>query len=216
MAERVWDKVRDTILKAMEANDGYELIVTGHSLGGGAILCVNMLLHEDPDFKNKTFRAFAYAAPPVYTPLSKASKARMTAVNYIHQMDEVPFLSGDSIRHLLAGIAKVDESTRYMPLLTRAKLLLGLEKLTDDMVRNVMHVVRSPLPAKPGVPVGMALPVMTNVWLMWSTPDGSYNVKFCDSELLAKSGVHVHPDKSKDHFPACYEYALMNLAKDYL
>jgi hypothetical protein len=48
MAERLWEKIDDIIIQfLLDLNAGYELIVTGHSLGGGSTYCVNLTLHHD-------------------------------------------------------------------------------------------------------------------------------------------------------------------------
>jgi len=90
MTERLWELVADNVLKALDENVGYELILAGHSLGAGTALLLNILLHHDDRFKQRKFCAFAYASPPVYFPLSQVPKACQTAVNYMHDNDDVP------------------------------------------------------------------------------------------------------------------------------
>ena len=84
MAERVWAVAGPTVQTELEANPGYEFILTGHSLGAGAACLVTILV------QNKRFlpmeqkiRCFAYASPPVYTPLEFIPRSVESTTNFV-------------------------------------------------------------------------------------------------------------------------------------
>jgi hypothetical protein len=208
MSERLWEKSGDQIIELLDKNPGYELIVVGHSLGGGSTCCVNLILHNDARMTGRKFRGFAYAAPPVYAPLSVVSKEAQTCVNFINQYDAVPFLCGDTVRHQMAMIAAVDKAK--LDLVQRAKLLLGMEKPRPAIVQQIHDIQRLPLPvAKDGCPRGMSIPVAGNIWI-W--PDESrkdtYTAVVADSLKMTETGIFIHKNDFTDHLPARYEYVL--------
>ena len=207
MTEQLWASVGEAVVETLKENEGYELIVTGHSLGGGATLLLNIILHNDERLRDKSFRSFAYAAPPVYAPLSNIPEAIETAVNYIHGDDCVPFLSGDSVRHQIAALREVDIATRDMGLLERVRLVMGIDVPSDELVQSVSNTFSACLPEKIGVPL-MTIPVKTNVWLKEVDGTSAYDVKLCDSMLLAKEGILVDPATMTDHNPGRYERCL--------
>jgi Lipase (class 3) len=124
MAERVWTVAGPRVAKLLQENEGYELILTGHSLGAGTACLLNILLHsarvkenenEDEDstirdiVQKHLIRCFAYAAPPVFAPLEVVPRAVQATTNYIHQEDVVPFLSVHSVRHIFSCLRVVDD-----------------------------------------------------------------------------------------------------------
>ena len=208
MSERLWENTRDRIIQLLDDNPGYELIVTGHSLGGGSTCCINLILHNDERMEGRKFRGFSYASPPVYVPLSIVSKEAQTCVNYINQYDAVPFMCGDTVRHQMAMIAAVDKAG--LDLVQRAKLLLGTEKPDPALIRQIRTIQRSPLPvAKDGVPWGMGVPVAGNVWI-WphESRKDTYTAVVADSQKMTETGIFVHKNDFTDHLPARYEYVL--------
>ena len=207
MTEQLWASVGEVVVETLKENEGYELIVTGHSLGGGATLLLNIILHNDERLRDKSFRSFAYAAPPVYAPLSNIPEAIETAVNYIHGDDCVPFLSGDSVRHQIAALREVDIATKDMGLLQRVRLVMGIDAPSDELVQRVSNTFSACLPEKTGVPL-MTIPAKTNVWLKEVDGTSAYDVKLCDSMFLAKEGILVDPARMTDHNPGRYERCL--------
>jgi Lipase (class 3) len=69
MAESVWDRSGDAILKILKEDQyqGYIFVITGHSLGGGAACLLNVKLHVEGLLGPKwPIRCFAFAAPPTF------------------------------------------------------------------------------------------------------------------------------------------------------
>jgi hypothetical protein len=227
MSERLWEKIGDEVIQFLDDHPGYELIVTGHSLGGGSTCLLNLILHNDPRIQGRKFRAFAFASPPVYVPLSQVSAAAQTCVNIINQYNGVPFLSGDTVRHQMAMITAVDKwstdlqnTYSYDRLLERAKLLLGLEVPDPELVQQIHDIQRRPLPfAKVGVPHGMSVPAIGNIWI-WPTTDmtkdeAPYKAVIGDSSKMSDTGIFIHKNDFTDHLPARYEYVLNHVSSAY-
>ena len=84
MAERVWAAAGPTVKTELQANPGYEFILTGHSLGAGAACLVTILVQTKRFLSNdQKIRCFAYASPPVYTPLEFVPKSVEATTNFV-------------------------------------------------------------------------------------------------------------------------------------
>eukprot|EP00547_Thalassionema_nitzschioides_P013082 CAMPEP_0194262378 /NCGR_PEP_ID=MMETSP0158-20130606/46511_1 /TAXON_ID=33649 /ORGANISM="Thalassionema nitzschioides, Strain L26-B" /LENGTH=598 /DNA_ID=CAMNT_0039002533 /DNA_START=147 /DNA_END=1943 /DNA_ORIENTATION=- len=136
MAEQVWRVAGPTVQQSLEENKGYEFIITGHSLGAGAASLLTILLQNKKLLpKSQKMRCFAYASPPVYTPLEHTPTAASITTNFIHENDSVPFLSVDSIRHLCTSLVSVDDfSHKEMTRSERYKVILGLKDVPTNLV----------------------------------------------------------------------------------
>ena len=171
---------------------------------------LNILLHQDDRLRKTKFRAFAFASPPVYSPLSQVPDALQSAVNYLHDMDDVPFLSGDSIRHQVAALTAVDEHTKDMDLVHRGELILGKAKASAALTQIVTDAFYAPLAKKERMPLLMA-PALCIAWACEKGETGKYDMKLCDPTLLAKSAIYMDPKSVTDHYPTRYERAFINL-----
>jgi hypothetical protein len=67
-AQSIYYSTKDKLLSALAANPGYDLIVTGHSLGAGTAGLIGLLWLSDPDFASLNFRAYCYGSPCVVSP----------------------------------------------------------------------------------------------------------------------------------------------------
>lgn len=85
-AERVWSVASGTVKDALDQHHNYELVITGHSLGAGTACLVHILCHSKRLVRRK-MRCFAFASPPVFTPLQLIPNAVRSTTNYIHQKD---------------------------------------------------------------------------------------------------------------------------------
>lgn len=210
MTERLWDLIAYDVLNALKENEGYELIITGHSLGAGAALLLNVMLHQDDRMKGISFRTFAFASPPVFAPLSHARQAIRTAVNYMHDKDDVPLLSGDAVRHQVACLTAIDEDCKGMPLDEKGKVILGQEKPGGTLIRNARDAFQKELPKKKGMPVLMA-PVMGVAWACEKGTTDTWDLKICDPAKLAKSEILMDPESPLDHYPTRYERSFTSI-----
>ena len=225
-AEKIWDEAKDTIMQLLEENPGYGLVLTGHSLGAGAAMLLNILLHENnrEKVKGRSIRCFGYASPPVFAgEINK--EANEASINYIHDTDVVPFLSVDSVRRMFAALHAVEKSN--LSAWIRILILWGsTEVITLSTLRRVESALHDPPPPAEGAPE-LLIPAHTNVWMRSKTPDVQryveiknleefksslpYDFVLADSTKLARSGISLDPLMIAGHFPNGYESALHNL-----
>ncbi|KAG7342596.1 lipase class 3 [Nitzschia inconspicua] len=240
MAERVWSKAGPTITTMLEQNDKYELIITGHSLGAGAACLLMILLETKPSLlpPHQTKRCFAYAPPPVYTPLEFVPQTVRSTTSFVHQNDMVPFLSVHTVRRLFRQIKAVDDvSHDQMTRRERYQVLLGMQPPPPALIASVVKATETVVTPKPGAPI-LSIPSETIVWLKKMTPqqqqqqeeedkrfDGpeeditdkgkggvaDYDFEMFRPNRLKQYDIQVHPDMLLDHFPPRYEHALDHL-----
>ena len=221
-SQRLWDGVKPKIMELMDEHKDYELVVTGHSLGGGASCLLNLILHNDEDMKDRNFRVFAFASPPVVTwDLLEASKGRReTCINIIDQYDVVPFMSGDSVRHHIAAIAEIQRAK--LGLIKCIKLFWGWEKPDPDLVQRVHDILNEPLPkVREGLPP-MFVAATANLWFFKNEDSIDENNNKSDHYLyksvvgdpakMGKAGIFVRPGHQEffDHIPSRYLHVLEN------
>ena len=217
MAERVWSAAGGTVRQLLEENEDYELILTGHSLGAGTACLLNIMCHNDGNklVDGRKVRCFAYAAPPVFSPLELVPGAVQSATNYIHEKDVVPFLSVDSVRHVFTSVRTIeDHMNNKLGRIERFKLTAGISNPEDDesLIEAVHEVSGKRLEPKEGAPI-LSIPAAANVW-MREQASGAYDSVICDSRALAKLGLNVDITMVEDHLPNRYEHAFEHLVDD--
>jgi hypothetical protein len=234
MAERVWAAAGPTVQDMLRQHDGYELIVTGHSLGAGTA-CLLMVLLESKRYLPKTQprRCFAYAAPPVFTPLEFVPQTVQATTCFVHENDAIPFLSVNTVRQLFQQIRAVDDTARHdMTRRQRYQVLLGLLPPPSKLIESVRHAERIALTPKEGAPV-LHIPANTVLWLQKQRQHGKTKIKDGPQQDdtqnndddynkdyvyqvwrprdMTTLGIRVNPDMLLDHFPPRYEHALDHL-----
>jgi hypothetical protein len=215
MAERVWEAAGLTVLKMLRQHKDYGFVITGHSLGAGTASLLNILCHRKGGelVDGRRTRCFAYAPPPVFTPLELVPKAVKSCTSYIHEEDAVPFLSIDSVRRCFASVGVVEKYTQKAKWLPRLKVSWGLatpdQALLDDVA---IGNTKRPAP-KAGAPL-LVIPCASVVWMREKGDSGKYDAKVCDPRRLATLGISVGPNMLLDHTPPRYEHAFHNLEED--
>lgn len=211
MAERVWMAAGKTILGLLADNKEYELILTGHSLGAGTASLLNILCHRNQRelVGGRPVRCFAYASPPVFTPIFFVRDAASSCINLIHHRDFVPFLSISAVRRLFAGIRAIEDEN--LSLIQRMQLVTGIRSPSSSLCDNVRRAAVAKLPPKMGAPI-LEIPAAANLWLYPTDDTGSsYDFKLCNSLKLSELGLFVDSNMLQDHFPLRYEHAIENL-----
>lgn len=89
-ARALFARVSPVVLEGLAANPGYDVLITGHSLGGAVGAVVALIMREDPRFPRA--RAICIGPPPC---VSKeiAEDANDTVVSLVNGADIVPRLS---------------------------------------------------------------------------------------------------------------------------
>jgi hypothetical protein len=215
MAERVWEVAGPTVLNLLEKNKDYELILTGHSLGAGTACLLNVMCHQRGRalVRGRNVRCFAFAAPPVFTPIEFASSAADHCISVIHERDAIPFLSVDTVRHFFLSIRAIEDHLQGKGFRKRMSYLTGYATIEDSLVQAVQRATEKRLPPKQGAPI-LVIPASTNLWLRRvqdGTGEDPYDVKLCDPVKLSTLGIRMDPNMLQDHFPPRYEHALHSL-----
>jgi hypothetical protein len=214
MAERVWEAAGTFVLQMLEENPTYDLVLTGHSLGGGTASLLNIMLHENKRsiLHGRKVRCYAFAAPPTYAPLYNATDAVRHCIHFIHERDVVPFLSVDAVRHLFNCIKVIDDLS--LSWTERLKLMWGYSDISQDLIDRVQLAYENRLVAKPGAPI-LAVPAAATVWMreQRTSETRNYDIKICDPEALSTLGILLDRKMIEDHFPSRYEHALHHLVE---
>ena len=99
--------------------DGYKLVVTGHSLGGGMTQALTFLYlmlplkyFSNSDLKGRV-QGYAFAPPPVFEK-SAAPLLEDHLVNVCHRYDVVPRICTGALKDLDAAIFALSEASVYL------------------------------------------------------------------------------------------------------
>jgi len=85
------------------------LLVTGHSLGAGTSILVSILLTAQPLKNQRRLRCFAFAPPPVVSPLTASAIRNVEIHSFVNRTDVVPRASLANVFHLGEECMAVDQ-----------------------------------------------------------------------------------------------------------
>lgn len=242
MAERLWKKAGPVIVKTLQEHPNYGLVVTGHSLGAGTASLLTILLKQQQQQRQRyqhprewsqatvpmippttSVQCFAFASPPVFTPLDLIPHVTPFITNFIHERDVVPFLSVYSVRHLLASLRAIQSVP--LSLGDQLAIIAGSQPPPPELVAAV-QTVPSVVPIR-GAP-RLHVPAAKTIWLHTPTKTtmSQATLPKDDSTTTATTGttttytvcktlpfeIRVHPNMLMDHFPARYEHALEHVS----
>lgn len=110
-ARELWTLVSASVVSAFTLHPDYDLIVTGHSLGGGVAVLVTMeVLMADEALDSRPVQCFAYAPPPVFRNLNQVPASVRSQISIvINNHDSIPRTSLGSIARLVTSLRAVDE-----------------------------------------------------------------------------------------------------------
>ena len=210
MAERVWEKAGPTISSLLNDHPHYGLVVTGHSLGGGtACLLTSMILSKK--LVRAPTKCFAFASPPVFFPVERASGLGVTT-NFIHQQDVIPAMSMHSVRHLFGLLQTIQTYQRKnLSRTERLQVAFGLKAPPKDLVDAFREQQKKSMPSIEGSP-RLEVPAAKTVRLHPSNND-SYTWECLSPKDLIRhyEGIRIHPEMFLDHLAPRYEHALEHL-----
>ena len=212
MAERVWEKAGTTISSLLNDHPHYGLVVTGHSLGGGtACLLTSMILSKK--LVRAPTKCFAFASPPVFFPVERASGLGVTT-NFIHQQDVIPAMSMHSVRHLFGLLQTIQTYQRKnLSRTERLQVAFGLKAPPKDLVDAFREQQKTSMPPIEGSP-RLEVPAAKTVRLHPTNNDhGSYTWECLSPQELIRhyEGIRIHPEMFLDHLAPRYEHALEHL-----
>jgi len=127
-AQRLANDLHEPVKEALDANPGYELVITGHSLGGGVATVLTLMWARMPYFRKHNIRAFAFAAPcSVCEEISRAPYTKRHVTSVVTGDDIVSRLSLASFKDLQRALVTLAPRSD-LPLKEKHKLLAKLPK----------------------------------------------------------------------------------------
>lgn len=233
IAERavsLWVNVKVATLDALKKNPGYDLVITGHSLGAGAAALLALKLNYEKSkpgspLEGVKVKCFAYAPPPVYFQTDKTQAKEITEAMknthaFIHQNDCVPFLSVDGVRRLTDTVTEVDRLTLWKPV-RRTLMAAGIKVIPQNIVDVIAYGSRDLPPVANAK--RLAIPAPFVMWMRRiegdeeeGRPAQYYDAKICRPQRDSSTGAHgindlcimVDWDMISDHMNPQYELAV--------
>mmetsp|Transcript_54910 Transcript_54910/g.98629 ORF Transcript_54910/g.98629 Transcript_54910/m.98629 type:complete len:518 (+) Transcript_54910:55-1608(+) len=194
----------------MREHSGFNVVITGHSIGAGiaTLLTLSILF----DVRRRSFpipvttkiRCFAYAPPPVFTPLEAAPFGLLDAVTaVVHEGDVVPHISRANSLRLLRSMSAIDDLR--LSLLRCDLIAHDFQTPPAEMAEAVSNVAQQPLQDTRAP--DLLVPAKAIIWL--TSRDGEYRARACSAAALSVVGLHLSDsDVIKQHIPRAYEEAL--------
>jgi len=233
VATKLWEEVKEAVVKALLDNPGLDLVITGHSLGAGsaALLALKLkyediLAKENEYLKDVQIRCFAFAPPPVYFQgheNEKINRAMKDTYPFIHEEDCVPFASVDAIRRIADTMVDVDKYPKGL-LFSSPLRATGLRPIPDDLKKIIMDNDREVPPAPDSQK--LAIPAPFVMWLRQTSEDKHnrpmYNAMFCRPQAEGNAlgtndlNIQLSPDMIAHHMNPQYERAIMSVRQQML
>uniref|UniRef100_A0A7S0R525 sn-1-specific diacylglycerol lipase n=1 Tax=Pyramimonas obovata TaxID=1411642 RepID=A0A7S0R525_9CHLO len=201
-ANNVLAQARETLVDVLTrfSDEEYKLVVTGHSLGAGTAILLTMLLLDDPIFVTCQVECWAFAPPPVFTPLEKISPRCHRAIKcFVYRNDLVPRLSLFSVRRLCLQVKAADS----MPLKAITRLMLAYGTCDQEKrERADFMVLFRQLKHRCGV---AAPPFATPGQIYWMLDSDG---RFYTTTSREFRSVLLKADMLLSHLPSSYECGL--------
>jgi len=219
-AKEVLKRTQEAMEQAFAANPGFKLMVTGHSLGAGTSCLCAMLLKAGEfgrlDKKAAAIRCFAYAPPPVASPLSNLACKAVEIHSFVNRHDAVPRACLSNIFRLGQEAMAVDQSD--LSLLQRLALVRKGKVLDEDhehkskvvtavqQQRETDHHCKFPPLFVPG----------TVYWIDRPEVDeqGGHKIFRIDTNELQSFNLKGGADALKDHLCTNYQVGIDEALKD--
>lgn len=223
IAEGVWKESGEYLTDLMQQDEykDYDLVVTGHSLGGGTACLIHVKIYAENLIPNNRVLCYAFAPPPTFTydhnDESKECRAIAEAmkhcIGYIHDNDCVPHLSVATIRRLSVLLDAVDNFNEHVWFWKRALIFWGWKALPQELIDDVNRAQTS-LDARGDkcTDCEMIIPAKVVVW-MKKTSD-KFDAIPCQPKTMAGLNIFMSDDMVTDHMPEQYEDALDFLLED--
>jgi len=207
VTEKTWEVCDEVVNAVLAEFPEYKLVITGHSLGGGAACLLTIKIYAEGLVKPGTnVECVSFASPAVFTPLHAAETAVSHTTNYIHDNDCVSFLSAANGRELFNSIKAVDEAKGNV--LQQIPVLMGITKPSEKLLEVVKEAGKDKLSDVDGAERSF-VPAKKIVWMRMDKSTEEYKAYNFLPEKLPE--IYVNEDMITDHFPPFYEEALNKL-----
>lgn len=191
------------------APDDYELVFTGHSVGGSvAMLITIMVLREKLVKRPVRCVVFGPFAPFYQLGCIEDILPRITA--FVHGYDLFPFDSVQQLRILNESLAVINQERRNMRYVDVLKLAFGNKELPQHMVQAVADVPSTLKPALMDTPL-FTIPAGQTIWLRGSTTSGVVVLDLCARTMQEMKPLVVCSSMMSDHTPDKYQAVFQKL-----
>lgn len=136
-ARNLFGEIRDATLGALRQNPGYELLLTGHSLGGAIASVLSLIMRDDDAFPHAL--AVSIAPPPCLS-WELAEETTTTALTLVNGSDIVPRLSIPVLLPYLATaryVADLSPTRRHLVGAGFASLAVQWTELSQECEKRV-------------------------------------------------------------------------------
>jgi Lipase (class 3) len=213
----------NAIANGLDQNQGYQLILTGHSLGAGIAALLAIKLHADASCRaaykadDHDIRCFGFGCPPVFAPTENTTHlAFANTFCFINGKDVIPFLSIDAIRRLVAMLKQVNDITKTLNPLDQVLMLRGMKEPPGILVRNVMSGSANlePLPGAERLEVPGEFVMWMDDALDIKPKASASDVVLCQPSKISNLAIRLADDFIVDHLPPRYEERFIALKAD--
>ncbi|KAJ8904111.1 hypothetical protein NDN08_000639 [Rhodosorus marinus] len=133
-AKHIVSGSRNELLRLSEEHPGYDIFLTGHSLGASAASLATILLYKDEDYVNRANRTRCVAfgpAPCVTEAIGEVFNEVITS--YINNDDVVSAME----IHTAAQFVEMCKEIEKLPLLTRLAINFGFTRLVSGQIKKI-------------------------------------------------------------------------------
>ena len=202
-AKSIFDENQSLLIQLRSKNKGYGVVVTGHSLGAGTAILLSMLVMDSASFKDGAFKVkcYAFAPPPVFTPLENVKLEWKAAINvYCLRHDVVPRLCLSGVFRFLLRMKAIDKMN--WTAFRRFELATGSQSFTESEIdaldaRDEMETSEAGISMEP-----LWIPG-TIAWVQETDVDGA--MAFHCEEATEFQKILLAPDMLMSHLPSSYE-----------
>lgn len=209
-ARNIFEEIRQPILDALNSNPGFELLITGHSLGAATAAVLSLIMRDDDEFPHAL--AVCIAPPPCLS-LELAEETMTTAVTVVNGADIVPRLSVPMLLPYLATaryVADLSPAKRMMIGWGMSGLAVEWEELIVECEKRVAKL-REQHQGKelfiPGAVFHLVRPQDTNDQGMWSKSARHVRMVATDRQEFA-NGIGRGRGMFLGHAPSSYRSKL--------
>ena len=220
MADAVWKESGDFLTNLLQEEEykDYDLIITGHSLGGGTACLLHVKLNVEGLVPNHRVLCYGFAPPPTFcwdaeSKCDAIEDAMKHCVCYIHDNDCVPHLSVATIRRLATLLDTVDNFNEHVWFWRRGLVFWGWKPLPQELIDNVTRAQNNMDENNDQcTDCEMIIPAKVVVWC--KKTNGKFDAIPCRPQTVSGLNIFMCEDMVTDHLPEQYEDALDALLMD--
>lgn len=139
-ARNLFSQIRNAVLDSLARYPGYELLITGHSLGAATAAVLSLIMRDDDDFP----RAIAVCiGPPPCMSLELAEETASTTITVVNGPDIVPRLSVPALLPYFTTaryVADLNMAQRFLVDIGLRRMVIDWDELMRESKTNVQEL----------------------------------------------------------------------------